>query len=280
MRRVLRYTTVCVALTATISCGHESTGPLATQLGSVTIVDPPTSVDQRFTAELNATVRDKAGVAVSGVPVRWSSSAPMIVVIMSSGSTNVVIAGSQLGEATIYAQAGALTDSVRISVVPAPVASISVSPSSALLGTGRTIQLEVRAFDGHDYALDDRPATFTSSDPAVADVSTGGALSAGSPGSSVVTIAVESISTTMQVSVTDATTINITANILNPFPDAIAPDLTATLRGLGDSLVTPPLGGANQATISGSIGLPSTAAIVIGPTSNQRPTPPPIFHRR
>ena len=269
MRRVLRHIALCVALTATISCGRDSTGPLAAQLGSITIVDPPTSLDLRFSAELNATVRDKAGVAVLGVPIRWWSSAPMTVVVQPGGSTKVEIAGAQLGEATVYAQAGALTDSVRISVVPPPVASISVSPLSALLGTGRTIQLDVRAFDAHGVALDDRPATFTSSDPTVADVSSTGALSGGSVGSSVVTIAVESISTTMRVSVTQATTINITANILNPFPNALAPDLTATLRGLGDSLVTSPLGSANQATISGSIGLPSTADIVIGPMSNQ-----------
>lgn len=98
MRPLVKYIAVCVALTAAISCGNDSTGPLARQIGSVTIVNAPSTIDQRFSAQLTATVRDKSGATVSGIPVRWWSSAPMTVVVEPSETNQVApVAPNPLG---------------------------------------------------------------------------------------------------------------------------------------------------------------------------------------
>jgi Bacterial Ig-like domain (group 2) len=275
--RPLKYVATCIALGAGISCGRDSTGPLAVQIGAVTIVNPPAALDLHFTAQLSATVYSKDGSPVSGIPIHWWTNEPMMLVIESGDGSSVLIAAAQLGEATLYAQAGALIDSVRITIRPASVASIKVAPASPLLGLGRSVQISVRSLDAHGAQLVDRQPTFTSSKPDVVDVSGLGIMTAASVGSATVTVTVESVSTTIPVSVVDATPVNITLNILNPFANAVAADLTATLRGIGDSLVTPQFGTVNQATITGSLGLPPFVDVVIGSVTNQH-TQPAVGH--
>src|SRR6185312_13082334 len=79
------------------------------------------------------------------------------------------------------------TGSAPITVTPAPVASVSVSPPSATVMQGGTEQLDVTLRDAHGTLLTGRVVTWSSSNTAVATVSTSGLVSALAAGTATIT---------------------------------------------------------------------------------------------
>ena len=74
-------------------------------------------------------------------PVVWSSDAPSIATVSSSGR----LEAERPGKATITARAGRAGASFSVTVVPNPVTSISIEPASAAARTGDVIRMEFRA---------------------------------------------------------------------------------------------------------------------------------------
>lgn len=68
---------------------------------------------------------------------------------------------------------------------PAPVASVEVSPDTAGVVLGRTLQLTARARDAQGHDLAERPVTWTSSAPTLASVSPNGLVTGLAPGDSI-----------------------------------------------------------------------------------------------
>jgi hypothetical protein len=88
------------------------------------------------------------------------------------------------GPVTITATSEGKSGTAAVTVVPIPVASVTVSPASPTITVGNTTQLTATTFDANGNTLSGRAIAWSSSNPAVASVSGNGlvtGLVAGGP---------------------------------------------------------------------------------------------------
>ncbi len=150
------------------------------------------------TAQLSATTKDATGNVLSGRSITWSSDAPGVATVSVSGLVSAVSAGSATITAASEGQSG--TSSIAVSVVP--VTSVSVSPASASLRVGGSIQLAATTSDSANNLLSGRVVTWSSNAPGIASVSANGLVSAIAAGAATITATSEGKSGTATVSVT------------------------------------------------------------------------------
>jgi uncharacterized protein YjdB len=130
-----------------------------------------------------ATLVGQSGAVVSGVPVTYSAASPSIATIDELG----ILRGVSAGSTTITATADSRTGSFIV-FVHAPVASVSLSSSTATLdvGEGRALTAELRDASGGVITAP-LPVTWASSNATVASVSSRGQVTALSTGSASIT---------------------------------------------------------------------------------------------
>ncbi len=135
------------------------------------------------TLQLVATPQDAKGVDLFR-PVTWSTSAPTIATVSSTGLVTSVGAGT----ATITATSEGKTASTSITVVPpAPVATVAITPTSGFLPTTVAVPLAVTLRDAGNGVLVNRVVTWTTSNSAVATVSSTGVVTATTTGTVTIT---------------------------------------------------------------------------------------------
>ena len=181
---------------------HTSAGPGGPATIQVTPASPSTVV--RVTTTLSATVRDSFANAVP-VEVAWSSANPTVAIVSAGG----VVTGVNPGTTQIVATAGAAVGSATVTVAPAPVASLQVLAGTARpirqgtseLQFGDSAQFSAVPFDAFGIALDGRGVAWSSSNPAVATVSSAGWVRALSAGSAIITATSEGVSASHTVDV-------------------------------------------------------------------------------
>jgi uncharacterized protein YjdB len=133
------------------------------------------------TTQLTATVRDVNGAAMEGASVAWASDKPLTAAVSQSG----VVTGLVPGTATITATAGEKSGTATITVQLAPVASVTVSPSTLSLrdrDNQRTGTLTATVKDLLGNVLTGRVVTWASSNTQVATVDQSGLVTAQNKG--------------------------------------------------------------------------------------------------
>src|SRR5207247_1451655 len=125
------------------------------------------------TAQLTATPRDASGNPLTGRVITWQSSNGAVASVNGSGLVTAVATGSATITATSEGQSG--TAVVTVSNVP--VASVTVTPASASVQQGATVQLTATPRDANGTALTGRVVTWGSNNTAVATVSSSGLVS-------------------------------------------------------------------------------------------------------
>ncbi len=161
-------------------------------------VNPPTSsITIAQTRQLTATLRAVDGTILTGRKVDWSSDPQSVAAVDASGLVTPI----RVGEATITASAEGKSGTAVVTVVPRPVASVEVSPPTAVMviGDERQFTAIARASDG--TVLDGREVAWSSGDPDVAFVSDNGLVAALSDGTTTIRAAIEGRSATAQVTV-------------------------------------------------------------------------------
>jgi hypothetical protein len=139
--------------------------------------------------QLTAYALFATGDTIPGEVLTWSSGAPSIVEVDSRGR---VVARAE-GEATVSVHHGALTDQALVRVRQA-VASVQLVPSSAILQTGESLQLQVQVRDSGGNPIQGRSVGgWTSSAPDVIEVGATGIIVGGRFGTAVVTATVEGV---------------------------------------------------------------------------------------
>lgn len=113
-----------------------------------------------------AVVKDVDGNTLEGVPVTWSSSDEAIATVSANG----VVTAKAEGATSIIAAANGIGGETMIQVLPAQVAKLTVTPASAQVARGATVQLSATAEDEHGNVLSDVPFSWTSANPLVATV--------------------------------------------------------------------------------------------------------------
>ncbi len=132
-------------------------------------------------ATLQAELRDGRGRLINGRSIKWSSSDPGVASVDGHGALRAVGAGAALIEASHRD----LSASVEVTVVD--VATLELSPTSAELRVGETLDLTVSAVGTDGLPVDASRLRWSSSKVAVASVETGRVTAQGG-GSAVVAV--------------------------------------------------------------------------------------------
>lgn len=164
---------------------------------TVTVIPANAQVLVGATSTLAAEVRDQTGAVLSGQTLTWSSSNPAVATVSSNGTVN----GIALGTATIRATSGSVSGTSTVTVQNVPVASVSISPSAPTLEQGGSGTLVATARDTAGNVLLNRPATWSTSNAAVATVTAAGVVQGVSAGTAQVTVVIEGKSAAVTVTV-------------------------------------------------------------------------------
>jgi uncharacterized protein YjdB len=251
-------------------------------VASVTVSPLTGSLPAGGTLQLTATPKDAGGNPLSGRVVTWGSSNAAAATVNASG----LVTGVAPGAATITATSEGQNATAAITVTSAPVASVTVTPATASLAAGQTVQLTADPKDANGNALSGRVVTWASSNTAAASVNGSGLVTAVAAGAAtmtatsegqsgtaavtVTTIPVASVTVTpTTASVTVGQTVQLTANPVdasgNPLSGRVVTwgsSSTAAATVSGTGLVTGQ--GAGSATITAtSEGKNGTAAVTV-----------------
>jgi uncharacterized protein YjdB len=160
-------------------------------------------INQQFTATATYTDGTSADLAAG---VTWNSSSPAVATIDASSGLAMTVAA---GASTITATVGAFSDTSDLTVVPAHLISIAVSPAVQSIAQGTTQQFSaVGSFDDGSTQL--LPSlTWSSSSPLVASVDSTGLATGAAAGTTTITAASGSVSGTSSLTVTGATLVSI-----------------------------------------------------------------------
>ncbi|MGE5801665.1 MAG: Ig-like domain-containing protein, partial [Gemmatimonadota bacterium] len=185
-----------VTITASLSSGSVSGDALARKLKVVKLIVSPDASTLRPGASQQFTTR---GVRNTGDTVGVSSS------YSATGGTisgsGVFTAGAVAGNYRVIASRRELGDTAAVSIVNAPVASVTVIPGTASLYVGRTAQLTATLKDSAGSVVTGRVIVWTSNAPSVASVSGNGVVTALAVGSATITATSEGQSGSAAVTV-------------------------------------------------------------------------------
>jgi trimeric autotransporter adhesin len=190
-----------VTITAT-SEGVSGTAFVAVGISSVVVTPNPSTVAGGATRQLSAVARDAASANIPGVTFVWTSAATQTATVDDAG----LVTGRAAGSTTIRATVGSVFGTAAITVTPAPVATITVTPSAPSVVRGNTVQLTATLRDAAGNVLTGRTVAWSTSAPLrVTVLPTSGLVvtaSALSTGTAIITTSSEGKSTTTTVTVT------------------------------------------------------------------------------
>lgn len=155
------------------------------------------------TLQLIALTKDSSGNVLTGRTIGWSSNN---VTLATVNSTTGVVTGVTPGAVTITVTSEGKSAIAAITVTSAPVASVTVSPSSATLSVGGAQSLAATVRDAYNNVLAGRSVAWSSDAPAVAGVNAStGVVTGASLGSASITATSEGQSGRSSVTVTSIT---------------------------------------------------------------------------
>ncbi len=173
-------------LTATVTAvasGHaQITGTNGTKTGTATVTVTPVPVgsvtvapaNERITVgatvQLNATIKDSTGKVEKNPTVTWSTSNAAVAAVSPAGLVNA----SGVGSAVITATSGGQLGFATVTVAPVPVGSVTVTPKRDTVAVHAQQQLNVRVVDSLGRAIANPAVTWSSTNNAVAVVSSTG----------------------------------------------------------------------------------------------------------
>ena len=155
---------------------------------SVTVAPVLGAVAQGDTLVLAAIVRDSANAILPFTTLTWITSAPGIATVGfsgygPSGETFATVTGGNPGSVTITATIGTASGTAAITVVPAEVASVTITPASATVLAPQTVQLSATLRNADGKVMAGQPLVWTSANPAVATVNSSGLVTGVGAGS-------------------------------------------------------------------------------------------------
>jgi len=162
-------------------------------------VDPAAaSVDIGNDLTLTANARDANGNTLART-AQWRTGNAAVATVTTGG----VVHGQSSGQVTITATIEGQSGTAVITVVPGPVASVTVEPSAATISAGESIQFTAvsRTASG---AVVSRPIQWSSSDPLVASVGVTGLVQGEGVGTALIRATSEGVTGEAEVTVTPA----------------------------------------------------------------------------
>ncbi|MFN8575031.1 MAG: Ig-like domain-containing protein [Gemmatimonadaceae bacterium] len=231
--------------------GKSPTAPGPAAVASVDVSPGSSSLAPSGTVQLSATPKDASGNALSGRTVTWTSSAPTVASVSTSG----LVTALTVGNAEISAASEGRTGTATVSVV-SPIATISLDHSSEALVAGQTLQLTATTKDAGGAVLTGRTLTWTTSAPAVATVSSTGLVTALTAGTATIGVAGEGKSATAAITVTDGGIVSANGATVSAAAGNVKIDVPAGAAPVGTAItvqeVPAPATGPTGAFLSGA----------------------------
>lgn len=185
--------------------GCDGTPAAAPKLVSLTLTPPSATVEVGEDVTFQLRARDRNGDTFELTTVRWRSSDALVATVPGTGSSVAVVHGIAVGSTTISAEAEGLTATAALTVVPPPVASVTVSPADTSIASGTTATLTATARSADGTVLDPT-FSWSSSEPSVAGVSDNGdgtaTVAGAATGSATVTATADGVQGSATVGVT------------------------------------------------------------------------------
>ncbi len=199
-------TTAEVTATATDGSGRSASGtaqveirgaqppPSPPSLGSIAVAggnNQAATVGGNLASALAVRALDTQGNPLSGVPVQWEVTQGSAT-LGSGGSTTAstglatttVRLGTQAGQVRVRATASGVNPvTFTVTANPGSPAAVEVTPASATVAAGETLNLQASARDQHGNALSSATFTWSSSNTEVATVNSSGRITARAAGS-------------------------------------------------------------------------------------------------
>lgn len=180
--RVVSQDTGSATITATSEgvSGNATIVVTPVPVASVTVAPSTKSLTVGDTLTFVATTKDAHGNVLTGRVVTWSSDNNAVAIVSATGLVAAVGPGGAHIIATSEGQSGQAT----LTVVPVPIASVSVSPQDTTMTAGDSAQFSAQPKDSNGNPLAGRVVTWSSSDNTIATVSSTGevtAVAAGGP---------------------------------------------------------------------------------------------------
>ncbi|MFN2567405.1 MAG: Ig-like domain-containing protein, partial [Gemmatimonadaceae bacterium] len=161
--------------TITVSAEGVQNGVTVTvgprRVAAINVSIPPGSVRVGDRVHLAAVPEDKYHGPIAQ-PVRWLSEDSAIASVADDGTLSANAPGSVL----VWAEADGVRGTARVEVSPAPVVSIHLGPIPPSVGAGETFTVTATPLDGQGNELRGRVCTWSSTNPAVAEVSEDGVV--------------------------------------------------------------------------------------------------------
>jgi N-acetylneuraminic acid mutarotase len=193
------------------ACGGDGGGTPERNLVALTVTPPSPSVPKGLTQQFVAvgTFSDSSREDLLN-GVAWSSGAPAVATVNASGLASALSEGSSVIKATYPTGNGYLTASVNLSVTPATLREIAITPNPAFSGVALTLKLTATGIYTDATRIEVSALAIWSSDtPWVVTVDPTTGLTTGvSLGSGMISAAIGSI--------TGATPLAIVANVWSP----------------------------------------------------------------
>ncbi len=197
-------------------------------LTAITITPPGSSIAKGTSEQLTATGDFSDGTTQNLTAfVTWTSSAPSLAAISNAAGSQGLVTGSGAGSATITATQGGVSGSTTVTVTPAILTSIAVTPAHPSVANGTTVQLTATGTFSDRTTQDlTASAIWTSSSNAIATVSSGGLVRGTGVGRATITAT--------QAGVSGATIVTVTAAVLSSI--TITPPNTSIAQGTSEQL--------------------------------------------
>src|SRR5438128_389734 len=230
--RWMVLSTVALALAALAACEKpiSLTGPDTSAVLRLVISPKVLTLRPHQVADFTAVGLTSTGVTGS-THVRWSVTSGSMTDTSTTGDQHYARyqAGADAGAAKVVVSGrpGGIADTAIISVMPAPVASVAVSPATMSVQVGGTVQLAAATKDSAGNPLSGRAVAWMSSNPAIAAASPSGLVTAVAAGAATITATSEGKSGTASVTVT---------TLPPPPPPPPAPVATVTVSPASASL--------------------------------------------
>ncbi|MBK8246785.1 MAG: Ig-like domain-containing protein [Gemmatimonadetes bacterium] len=194
--------------------------------GSVRLTRTAVALRLAESTQLGALVLGRSGDTLSGRSVAWQSRNPTVATVSTSGLVRAVAPGTT----TVTAVVGEARDSAVVTVVPVPVALVSVRFASSDIAVGTSTQATATATDSGGNVLTGRPVAWSSSNTAIASVSSAGIVTGLAPGAATIVAQVAGITGQAIVRVSPAVSVSVAPASLSLAAGASAP-LTASVSG-------------------------------------------------
>ena len=245
---------------ATVTVGSVTITPSV----SAVVVSPASmSIEVTKTREVWATVQDAAGNSLSGQSISWSSSNPAVATVSSTGRVTGVASGTTTVKATSGGKTGSAEINVTSSIAPS-LASVVISPATATLAKGNTLQLNASARDASGNTLSGYTFAWSTLNPSIASVSSMGMVNALAAGTANISVSAGGKIASATITVTASA--NVARVVVTPDP------VNFTALGASSSLSAAAYDAGGQVLAGTSMTWKSTNAMIASVDSLARVT--------